>query len=570
MLVDRAGDLWIGTDGGLSKFNSNAFTTYGAEYGLPSTQVRALCEDRAGALWIGTLGSGIFRLTGGHVDGYASRDGLPSDRVPAIFQDPEGDIGVGTDGGLCQLREGRFHVYTTREGLANDFCMAVHGDSTGGLWIGSVDGLSHIKDGKVTAYTEKDGLPHKEIRSITEDRDGNIWLGTFGAGVLEFRDGRFTAWTTKDGLSSDLVFAVYVDTGNNLWVATAGNGLNVFRDGRFTSYRMKDGLASDNLRTIFEDREHNIWIGTQDAGVSQFTDGRFTNWSVKDGLSGTAVVSFYEDASGALWMGTIDGGLTRFKKGKFARVTSKDGLFDNVAFRILPDGQGDSRNLWMSCNRGIYRVSERELNEFADGRLPSVTAFAYGLADGMLSRECNSATPAGWRTDDGRLWFPSTRGLVVIDPKKQSSQPPSIVIERMTLDRVPLPAARPVRISPGQENLEIDYTAISWGRPEQIRFRYRLVGLDRDWVDAGTRRTAYYTHLPPGDYTFKVIADNGEGVWNYDGVTAAVRVIPHFYQRRWFTLLLGLGVVALAFGFYQVRISRLRRRQAQQEQFSGD
>jgi ligand-binding sensor domain-containing protein/signal transduction histidine kinase len=568
MYVDRAGGLWIGTDGGLSNFKDGHFTTYGAQYGLPSTQVRALCEDRDGILWIGTLGSGLFRLKDGRVDGFASRDGLPGDRVAAIFQDPEGNIWVGSDGGLSQLMEGRFHVYTTQDGLANDFCMAVYGDSSGGLWIGSVNGLSRIKDGKITAYTAKDGLPEKEIRSISEDRDGNIWLGTFGAGVLEFKDGRFTAWTTKDGLSSDLVFAVYVDTENNLWVATSGSGLNLFRNGRFTSYRAKDGLASDNLRTIFEDREHNMWIGTQDAGVSRFKDERFTNWSVNEGLSGNAVVSFYEDAAGALWMGTIDGGLTRFKDGKFATVTSKDGLFDNVAFRMLPDGRDDSGNLWMSCNRGIYRVSEKELNEFADGRLSSVSAFAYGLGDGMLSRECNSATPAGWKTKDGRLWFPSTRGLVVIDPQKQGSQPPSLMIESVTLDRVLLPTDRAVRVNPGQENLEVDYTAISWGRPQQIRFRYRLMGLDRDWIDAGNRRTAYYTHLPPGDYTFKVIADNGEGVWNYDGVTVAVRVIPRFYQRRGFTLLLVLGVASLAFGFYKVRVNQLRRRQAQQEQFS--
>jgi signal transduction histidine kinase/ligand-binding sensor domain-containing protein len=568
MLIDRAGAVWIGTDAGLSRFKDDSFTTYGAQYGLPSTQVRALCLDSAGSLWIGTLGSGVFRLNEGGAEGFGSRDGLPGDRIAAIFQDPEGDIWIGTDGGLSQLREGHFHVYTTQEGLANDFCMAVYGDSAGGLWIGSVDGLSHIKNGKITAYTEKDGLPKKEIRSITEDRDGNIWLGAFGAGVLEFKDGRFTAWTARDGLSSDLVFAVYADTANNLWVATANSGLSVFRNGRFTSYRTKDGLASDSLRTIFEDREHNIWIGTQDAGVSRFKDGRFTNWSVNEGLSGNAVVSFYEDASGALWMGTIDGGLTRFKDGKFAKVTSKDGLFDNVAFRILPDGQGDSANLWMSCNRGIYRVSEKELNEFADGRLPSVTCFAYGPVDGMVSRECNSATPGGWRTDDGRLWFPSTRGLVVIDPQMLDSHPPPLMLEAVTLDRVPMPTDRPVQVGPGQENLQIDYTAISWGRPQQIRFRYQLVGLDREWIDAGPRRTAYYDHLPSGDYTFKVIADNGEGVWNYDGVTIPVRITPRFYQRRWFTMLLGGAIAGLALAFYKIRINRVQRRQAQQERFT--
>jgi len=570
--VDRAGDLWIGVDTGLCRFKDGRFTAYGAQDGLANLQVFTIAQDHEGNLWVGTIGGGLFRLAaqsaGGRFARYRAKDGLPGDRVVAIYQDPQGDVWVGTDGGLSQLRDGRFQVYGTPEGLTQDFAHGVYEDRAGNLWVGTVNGLNRFKDGQISLYTTKDGVPTYPIMSIREDRAGDLWLGTLGGGLARFQHGRFTTWTMKDGLASNLVRAVLEDGAGNLWVGTYGNGLNLFRDGRFTSYTARDGLASNYVRTLFEDRVGNLWIGTEDGGMSRFKDGRFTTWTSRDGLANNFVVSFYEDRAGSLWIGTVDGGLSRFKDGKFATITAKDGLFDNVAFQILSDTDDDSGNLWMSCNKGIYRASLRELNDFADGRVRSVTSFGYGVTDGMLSRECNSGSPAGWKTRDGRLWFPSTRGVVVIDPRKRNTQPPLLAVEKITLDRVTLPSDQAITIRPGQENLEIQYTGLSWGRPQQIRFRYQLVGLDHTWVEAGTRRTAYFPHLPPGDYTFKLIADNGEGVWNEAGAEILISVLPPFYRTWWFTLLVLSSIAALALVFYQARINQLRKAHAQQEAFS--
>lgn len=564
---DRAGNFWVATEGGLTRFNGGRFTNQSVPEELAHSRISTIYQDREETLWFGTLGNGLFRLRDGGLRRYAAQDGLPGDRVVAIYQDPEGDLWVGTDGGLSQLRSGRFQVYTTQDGLIHDFAWTIYEDAAGALWVSTTGGLNRFRDGKVTAYTVKDGLPAKTVTAMCEDAAGNLWLGT-GAGITRFKDGRFTTWTPRDGLSSDQVTALRADASGRLWIGTYGGGVNLFQDGRFTVYTTSEGLASNYVRTLFEDASGRLWAGTQNGGVCLFNNGRFTTWSYQEARASNFVMSIYEDREGALWIGTLDDGLSRLKDGKFATITAKDGLYDNVAFQILSDTDDDSGNLWISCNKGIYRVSLKELNDFADGRRQSVTSFAYGVADGMLSRECNAGNPAGWKTRDGRLWFPTTRGAVAIDPRRQNTRPPLLAIEQVALDRVALPAPAAVEVRPGQDDLEIHYTGLSWGRPQQIRFKYRLAGFDRDWIDVGTRRTAYYSHLPPGEYTFRVIADNGEGVWNLEGASLRLVVLPPFYRTWWFAVLGVVMIGGLTTAIYQVRVRQLTRAKAAQEAFS--
>jgi signal transduction histidine kinase len=428
-------------------------------------------------------------------------------------------------------------------------------------------GVNRMQAGKITAYTARDGLPAKTIYSISEDETGNLWFGGTG-GLSRLKEGRFVRWTAKDGLSSNLVSAVMADRAGNIWAGTYGAGLNLFRDGRFTAYTTRNGLASDYVKNLYEDRAGNLWVGTKEGGISRVRDGRITTWINQDGRARNFIASFYEDRSGALWIGTIDDGLSRFKDGKFAQITVRDGLYDNMVFQILSDTDDDSGSLWMCCNRGVFRVSLKELNDFADGRIKSVTSFAYGVTDGMLSRECNAASPAGWRTRDGRLWFPTIKGIVAIDPRRLNAQPPQLAIEGVTVARAPVATDQAVQLGPGQGDLEIHYTGLSWSRPQQIRFKYQLIGLDQTWVEAGTRRTAYYSYLPPGSYTFKVIADNGEGVWSTAGKSLRVVVLPPFYRTWWFLTLAACGAVGAVQVGYKVRVRRLRQRQLAQESFA--
>ena len=327
-----------------------------------------------------------------------------------------------------------------------------------------------------------------------------------------------------------------------------------------------DGLVGNDVNAIIEDQDGRIWLGT-DGGVTSWHAGAFRSWTERDGLPSGVVRSLYRDHDGVLWIGTYDGGLGRYKDGRFSRFTTREGLYDNGVFQILEDSAG---YLWMSSNRGIHRVSKRELNEVADGTAERVTSLSLGRGDGLLSAECNGGVwPAGTTGANGTLWFPTQDGVAVIDPATiVASHPVPPRIESVLVDRAPVPADAPVRIVPGQEALEIQYTGLSLVNSDRIRFRYRLEGLDHQWVDAGMRRTAYYSHIPPGDYTFTVMAAGSDGVWTSDVASLPIRVIAPFWRTWWF---LALGVIASvgAGGFaYRRRMAALEGARVAQERFA--
>jgi diguanylate cyclase (GGDEF)-like protein len=564
LLKDRKGALWIGTDQGLNRLQDGRFTVFSTRDGLSHDVILALSEDRDGNLWIGTDGGGLSRLQGGRFSAFTSKDGLTNDSVYALHEDREGSLWVGTNlGGLNRLKDGRFTVFTNREGLSNDFVRAVVEDRAGSLWIGTEGGgLNRLRDGHFTALTRrKGGLSNDTVFALLEDRAGSLWIGT-DSGLNRLKDGRLDVFTANMGMSNDSVLALHEDCEGSLWIGTYAGGLNRLKDGRFTSFTTKDGLSHDTVNTIYEDRAGSLWIGTRGGGLNRFRDGRFTAFTTKDGLSDNLVFALYEDAEGSLWIGTYGGGLNRLKDGRFTAVTRKQGLFDDVIHRIIEDDRGD---FWMSCNKGIFRVSRRELHEVADGKRSRVNPVVYGTADGMRSAECNGGSPAGWRTRDGRLWFPTIRGVVRIDPEHLPTNPlpPPVVIEEARVDEQVTDRAA-LRLPPGK-TLEVTYTALSLLAPSSVRFRYRLEGLDEAWVDAGTRRTAYYTRLPHGSYRFRVIACNNDGLWNEEGASLDFTVEPSLHEAAWFR---GLVVVFFALAgplFHRFRVRRLSRQKAELE-----
>jgi ligand-binding sensor domain-containing protein/signal transduction histidine kinase len=563
---DRAGNLWVGMRGGLSRFREGRFTSFGVQDGLKNNYIRAIYQDQDGSLWFGAIGGGLYRFKEGRFDAITTQEGLASDEVQAIHQNPEGDIWLGTSGGgLVQLKNGRFHAYTVADGLPHDMVVAVYEDSAGSIWIGTDGGLSRFKDGKFTTYLTPDGQPFRSVGSISQDRSGNFWIAySQGTQALRFRDGQTQAEFAPEQPFAKRWMPVFEDRSGNLWGGSGYDGVERWRAGARTSYRKQNGLADDYITNLFEDQQGALWAGTR-RGLSQIKAEQITTWTAQQGFTANHVLSFYEDRSGALWIGTHGEGLFRFKQGKFSVITIRDGLYDNLAFQILEDDNG---NLWMSGNKGIYRASLQELNDFAEGRRATINSFAYGAADGMVSRECNGGSPAGVKARDGRLWFPTIKGVVVVDPREINQQPPHVAIEQVLIDSVALPAGQPVKLNPGQGNLEIQYTALSWSRPHQLRFKYQLVGLDHAWVETGTRRTVYFAHLAPGEYTFRVIADNGEGVWNTTGQSLRILVRPPFYRTWWFGLLLALGFGLMTLAAYRARIAQLERRHREEQALS--
>jgi signal transduction histidine kinase/ligand-binding sensor domain-containing protein len=556
--------VWVAPmSGTLYRVDSRGVTQFGPAAGLSSDRVESLFADEEGRMWIGMSQTGLFRYSADRFERYAAADGLPGARVPVIARDVDNGLWIGTDGGLVRFKKPRVTVYTTRDGLAGDFVGGIFQDVEGSVWAETGHRLTRFANGTFKALEASDGLPSGRIRlASSADR---LPLVYSNAGLARWTHDRFIQATDVAGLPWDRVTAVVEDRSRTLWLGTHDSGLIRVRDGHATYLTTKDGLADDSVEALFEDRRGSLWVGTLRNGVTRISNGRMTSWSTRDGLAANHVKVFYEDAAGILWIGTHGAGLSRFKDGRFANISVRQGLYNDDIFQILED---DDANLWMNCNTGIWRTSSRQLNEVADAGRKSVESFAYGTADGMLSSEGVGANLAGWKMRDGSLWFPTTKGIVVIDPRRRDTEPPRVLIEASTIDREPTAISGPVRLSPGQENLEIQYTGLSWSRPQAIKFRFRLVGLDRAWVDAGTRRTAYYSHLPPGSYTFQVTADNGEGVWNGAGKTLALVVLPRFYQTWWFAAAIASILGSLVWLSWRYRISQILRAQAAQQAFS--
>ena len=563
LLRDKKGVLWIGTDAGLNRLEDGHFTVFTTRQGLSHDVILALREDRAGNLWIGTDGGGLDRMRDGRFAAFTVKEGLSNDTVYALLEDAEGSLWVGTNlGGLNRLKNGRFTAYTTKEGLSNDFARAIYEDRQGSLWVGTEGGgLNRWKNGRFSAFTTKDGLSNDIVFAILQDRAGSLWVGT-DRGLNRMRkDGRFDVFTANMGLSNDSVLALHEDREGSLWIGTYAGGLNRWKDGRFTSFTTKEGLSHDTVNVIAEDHDGSLWIGTRGGGLDRWKDGRFTNFSTRNGLSDDLVFALHEDAEGSLWIGTYGGGLNRMKDGRFAVVTRKQGLFDDVIHRIVEDGHG---SVWMSSNRGIFRVSKRELDEVADGRRATLSSVVYGTADGMKSAECNGGADSGGRSADGTLWFPTIRGVVRIDPEHLPQNPlvPPVAIEEVRLDERSAEPKAPLHVASGTQTLEVHYTALSLAAPGGVRFRYRLDGLDEEWVEAGTRRTAYYSRLPHGRYVFRVIACNNDGLWNEEGASLPIVVPPRLYETVWFR---SLGVLTFALVgplFHRFRVRRFERQTA--------
>jgi ligand-binding sensor domain-containing protein len=599
LLADADGSVWIGTRSGLCRYASGRFTSYGSAEGLADPTVAAVIRDHAGRLWVGTP-AGVQRLGD---DGRFAAGTLGPGNVRCLREDRHGGLWIGSAHGLHRLREGRSESLTGARGVGGDAVTCLLEDREGSLWVGTEGGgLGRLKDGKLVSYTTRQGLSTDNVYAVAGARGGGLWVGTYGSGVSLFRDGRFTSlpgqapllgvrlrtlledsrgvlwigtdrglfrqergglrrYTAAEGAPDDAVRTLYEDRQGRLWIGTGAKGLACLAGGVFRTFTREDGLGSNEVRTVLEDSQGTLWVGTY-GGLSRLEGDRFRTYGAADGLPSPLVRSLHEDGGGGLWIGTYGGGLALLREGRFHSFRKRDGLLSDVVYQILEDSH---HNLWMSCNRGVFRAALSSLEAFAAGKAARVPVVAYGESDGMANRECNGGSPGGWRTPDGRMWFPTLGGVVMADPDHLPRNPdaPPVLVESVLADGRPVSAGD--ALPPGSNRFEFRYTALSFTAPLEVRFKYKLEGIDANWVDAGPKRAAYYTHLPPGRYTFRVSAANEDGVWNSTGASFAFSRRPHFYETGWFY---GGALVLLAAtggGFHRWRIRKHERMEEQLE-----
>ena len=559
---DASGRLWVGTTEGLFAYEGGRFKTYTTKDGLPNDRVISLGADREGSLWVGTA-SGLARFREGSFSSFnAADDALARAIILSVYEDAEGSVWIGTEsGGLHQLRDKKFTTYTTREGLSNDVVKAIYETRAGDVWVGTYGGgLDLLRDGRVTTYTTKDGLVSDVVLALYGDAEGSLWVGT-PDGLCRFRNGKFDTYTSADGLPNDFVRSIYSDSKGDLWVGTRG-GLARMREGSFETFTTREGLPNNFVGTIYEDARGRLWVGTL-GGLAVYESGRFKSYTTKDGLSDNVVISLYGDARGRLWVGTNGGGLNLLEGERFRVFTTRDGLPNDTVYRILGDDEG---RLWMSCNKGVFSLAVSELEEFADGRVHTLSPIVYGTADGMQTRECSGGGhPSAWRDQQGRMWFSTIKGVAMIDPRglTRNEQPPPVVIEQALFDgeqKISEASGARAVLPPGTSRFDFHYAGLSFVAPEKVRYRYKLEGFDKDWVEGGDRRAAYYTNLSAGDYRFLVIACNNDGVWSQTPAAFAFTLRPHFYRTYWFYTLCVAGLALVAWQLYALRLRQMRAR----------
>ncbi len=564
---DKNGVLWVATTKGLHKIAVNGDQTiYSPRNGLAHNVVLDIMQDRADNIWVGTMG-GLNRISGDQVATYNPSNSSLT-HAYSLVEDREGSLWIGTvGGGLNRLKDVSFTTYTSRSGLSDDMVICVMEDKKSNVWIGTGSGLNLLKNGHFTAYTSQHGLSNNQIASLWEDRDGNLWIGT-QKGVNRYQNGTFATYTTKDGLSGNKVSSILQDNSGKFWFGTYDGGLNRLSNGTFTSYTFPDHLLNDKVRCITEDRQGNLWIGTQ-GGLTRLANDTFTHYTTSEGLSHNDINCIYQDSDNTIWIGS-GSGPNRLKDGLITPYNNQEAFLNSDILMILEDDYG---YLWMSSNKGIFRVSKKELNDYALDKINTLDIVTFDEFDGMKNQICNGGTqPAGWKTRDGKLWFPTIKGVVTIDPGKikRNTLPPPVLIEEVIMDdeeagfSTTEPDGR-IILSPGIKKMEFHYTGLSFIRPAKMKFKYRLEGYEKQWVDAGTRRAAYYTNLSPGNYTFRVSACNNDGTWNHDGASYSFYLKPFFYQTIWFYLLCIVAIIASGAGLYHWRIRKLEQRREELE-----
>lgn len=610
LAAGATGGTWVGTaQDGLFLLREGKCARYTEESGLPVNQVQAVCESRRTGVWIGTP-KGLVRLHQGTLRVFTTEDGLPGNSINCIFEDPRGSLWVGTEnGGLARFRKGAFSSRYLLNRPSECAVYSISEDLEGSLWVGTWGGLYQFKDEKFALYNRRNGLPVDAVRSLFQDRSGRIWIGTVGGGLLEWKDGRIrtvrlsekdvsdsilalaespdgtlwlgtyttglyalrgdtvTCYTDRLALPRKLVRAVLSDASGQLWVGIDGGGVLMVKADRVVArYDTKNGLSDNAVYCLARTGDGSVWAGTYGGKLNQIRDGRVTVWGERQGLNPTPVFTLRPEPDGTLWLGT-NGGLIRFRGGRFVSISSGDGLASDKAFQIVEDQRGF---FWMNSNKGIFRVRKAELDDFADRRKARVECVLFGREQGYELETTGPAQPAGWLMDNGKVWLASRNGVVVFDPYHipRNPVPPPVIIESAAIDNRPFPVNVLGVAEAGAGKVDIAFTAISPMQPRQVRFQYQLEPFDRTWVEAGADRSARYTNIPPGEYTFHVRACNNDGVWNTTGKSFSFRLEPHFYQTAWFFALLALSLVLAGYGLFWVRSRAVNLRREKRQQLN--
>lgn len=559
--ISPAGEFVVAMgENGVYRFKDNTFLPLQPNP-FPGKLAISVQFDHEGNLWAFYYGGGVVRIHNGQQATYTSQNGLPNNSVMTALDDREGNLWIGSEeGGLIELQDLPVVNWGPPEGLPTAIVWAVMQDRRGDFWIGSESaGIYRLHDGAVERVPLGVAFQKSSFLSFCEDRDGSVWAATDNGFVINVAGDRIRKRITLPIATQ--IRALAADPDGSLWIGTFREGLFHYKAGKLEKFTQETGLFGNTIETMLISSDGTLWAGGF-GGLSHRVNGKFKNLYTDGDLRGDDVWSLYEDSARTLWVGTAEGGLHRIRDGHITFFGPSNGVFDLSIDSIVEDNLG---NLWMSCSRGIFRIAKRELNQFAEGKIKRVHSELFNGEDGMRNVEGNTGcVPNAWKDRGGRLWFATMGGLATIDPSRINSHRPPlppVLIESVVANgkKVPNPSAA-VTIKPGKGDIRFSYTVPVFLDPEQVRFEYKLKGYNAAWTDADTRRTVDYTNLPPGQYTFQVCARTPDGRTSELFHPLSVRFQPHFWQRPYVGVLLGLALFGLLWAIYRLRVRQMEQR----------
>jgi ligand-binding sensor domain-containing protein/serine phosphatase RsbU (regulator of sigma subunit) len=601
--ADKSGKIWLPTDGnGLVCYYKKQWRTYQKAEGLPTNSVLSVFEDSQARIWAATT-NGLCLLQG---ERFVPVENFEGKIVHRVVEDPAGNIWVGSSSGLYRLnvlsRRWERHHYEQQNAINNitDLCL----DPEGSLWIATYrSGLFRLKEGKFINYTQEDGLSSMAIGSIAEVRPQEYWVGSNNGQINILKDGKIESYRLKNQVSEVRIFNIFKDSRERVWICTFNGLVCIAPDGSERLYTTKEGLADNAVRVTKEDLQGNIWVGTRWGGISKISpEGKIEVLNTRTGLASNFIMSLQCDKEGNMWVGTNDGGLNiispegkiqtigiaeglesnlifntyqdaqglvwvvsnggiaRIEKGNITNYSSEQGLPNDSPFDFIEDRQG---NVWLPTSKGVVMVKKKALNDYALQRVAHIEWHLYDKDDGLKSDDCTGAAHS-LLAADGSVWIPTNGALIRINPNAipLNLMRPPVDIHSFLADGKPVAGRRNIQIASEVRRLSFAYSGLSLLAPAKVKFKYKLEGFDKDWVEAGTERQAVYTNLPAGKYTFRVLASNNDGLWNEEGDAIAFEIVPAFYETLWFYFSIPLLFFALVVGFYSWRIGNIKKQNA--------
>ncbi|OAN59632.1 hypothetical protein A8B79_11680 [Balneola sp. EhC07] len=571
----NSGIIYIATARhGLAKYENKELTFFDIKDGLTSNFIKRLFVDQDSTFWVTTY-NGISRWKGDRFEEFNPINTDHEINYTKIFKDNQGTFWLGTLGeGVFSAKPSNISTIGKDEGFENDIMLSLSQLSDGrSLFSTNCGGIYGWSKNKLTYSVVNTHLPNLCVWSIFEDSKNRVWFGAEELYRINSTDLAVPGKkiTSDDGFNGFVISSMLEDSKENIWIG-ALNGLFKYDEVGYKHFSIGEGLSSNDVRSIYEDSNGILWVGTI-SGLNKIKNEEITHVSLQPKSENKLenepyIRAIYEGVEGDLWMGSYGNGLFRLKDGEVCNITTQHGLFDNIVSHLVKD---ENENFWMGSNRGIFRVPISSASSFCDGKSNSVQSISYGEEDGMISVETNGGfQPNLVQDSSGNIYFPTVGGVAVVstrDVKINTIKPP-VYIEHIKGVKDDIPITNTIELQHDESFLDIRYTAINFDKPERTRFKFMLEGLNDNWIEVGNRRQALYSKIPPGDYTFKVIASNSDGVWNNVGASLDITVTPPFWNTGWFYALISLLIIgAVGFVYYR-RVENLTSENERQKRFT--